>query len=718
MITAARTVQHWLLTVVRSAGHKNLETLTLPPASSTPAAWAVVARACGMSDKDLAKRVAERFHLPLANLEVSDRRALRLVPEKVARRYRVLPMREDDQCLVVATSDPRDLEMEEALRFASGRRLAFEIASPPAIQELLDARYSPALTIERLLERIEPEVMESVRLIDYAEPEAVIANEVDSAPVVKLSNLILRDAVREGASDVHIEPDLGGGVVRFRVDGVLRQHMKMPVEALNRVVSRIKIVGSIDIADRIRPHDGRARVQVDGRIYDLRISTVPTRESEKAVIRILDPQGIRGLGDISMPDRELARLRSLLSHRDGIVLVTGPTGSGKTTTIYAGIRELATGETNIMSVEDPVEYELAGMTQIQVEPRRGVTFASGLRAILRQDPDVIFVGEIRDLETAEIAVQAAMTGHLVLATLHTNDAASAVARLRDIGLEHASIAATFRGALAQRLVRRVCLHCALPIAGALSAEESRLASLYGVEPLVRAVGCRYCGQTGYRGRMPLAEVLVAGWETQTLILKGASTAELEHAAVGAGMRTLRQVALARVRSGETTLQEVERVLGETSEESSTASASEPRILVVEDDPVNRALVRKVLERNGFQASEVGDGISALERFNEGGNYDLVVLDLNLPRLSGQEVLARLKRSVTTAGIPVVVLTGSEETATEAQLLEEGANDYIRKPIDPPRFLARIRAALRRSGEISVPAQPRLERMPELFRKIG
>jgi len=717
MTTTVRPIQHWLVTAAASAGHKNLETLTIAPGSSTHAAWALVARACGIGDEDLALLVASHSRAPLANLELADRYALRLVPERVARRYRVLPLRENDNRLVVATSNPFDLEVEEALRFASGRQPVFEVASPLAIQAALDARYSPAHAIERLLGRIEPESMESVRLIEYSEPEALVAQEVESAPVVKLSNLILRDAVHEGASDIHIEPDLGGGVVRLRVDGVLRQHMKMPLEALNRIVSRIKIVGSIDIADRIRPHDGRARVQVDGRLYDLRISTVPTRDSEKAVIRILDPQGIRGLTDMSMPEPELARLRRLLSHRDGVVLVTGPTGSGKTTTIYAALRELATGQSNIMSVEDPVEYELAGMTQIQVQPRRGVTFASGLRAILRQDPDVIFVGEIRDLETAEVVVQASMTGHLVLATLHTNEATGAAARLHDIGLELASIAASFRGAVAQRLLRRVCTRCVIPVAGALSAEEGRLASAYGVEPVVRAVGCKSCAQTGYRGRLPVAEVLLAGPELQSLILKGASPAELERAGVAAGMRTLRQVALTRVRTGETTLQEVERALGDTSGESAPAAASAPRVLVVDDDPVNRALVRRVLQRSELQVSEAADGVAALERINEGG-CDLVVLDLNMPRLSGPEVLTRLKRSVSTAGIPVVVLTGTEETWTETELLEAGADDYIRKPIDPPRFLARVKATLRRAGHIDSPGEPRLDPVPELVQKIS
>jgi len=273
--------------------------------------------------------------------------------------------------------------------------------------------------------------------VDEQAPELVAARDLESAPVVKLTGLILTDAVRGGASDVHLEPGREGGLVRFRIDGVLRTHMTLPMPALNRVVSRIKVMGKMDIADRLRPQDGRTRIQVDGRTLDLRLSTVPTREAEKAVIRLLDPSNSRGLEDLQIPASELARFRQLLLHRNGIVVVTGPTGSGKTTTLYAALKQVATGEVNVMTVEDPIEYELPGTTQIQVEPRRGVTFASALRSILRQDPNVIFIGEIRDLETAEIAVQAALTGHLVLATIHANDAVGAIARFVDLGLDHA-----------------------------------------------------------------------------------------------------------------------------------------------------------------------------------------------------------------------------------------------------------------------------------------
>jgi CheY-like chemotaxis protein len=350
-----------------------------------------------------------------------------------------------------------------------------------------------------------------------------------------------------------------------------------------------------------------------------------------------------------------------------------------------------------MSVEDPVEYDLPGVTQIQVEPKQGVTFASALRAILRQDPDVIFVGEIRDLETAQMAVQAAMTGHLVLATLHTNDAAGVVPRLLDIGLDAASIAATLRGALAQRLVRRVCPYCVVRVEDERTEEETRLAALYGVEPKVRAMGCNQCGQTGYRGRMAVVEVLVSHGKLEELILQRASTAQLEQSSIAAGMRRMREVALEKVALGETTLAEVERVLGEVREDAAAGTSSAPRVLIVEDDPVNRVVVRSILQKNGFGVSEAADGHAALDMLRQGESFAAVVMDLAMPRMGGEELLTRMKASIATAGIPVIVLTGSEDKGSEARLIDQGADDYIEKPVDPARFLARVKATLRRAG---------------------
>jgi type II secretory ATPase GspE/PulE/Tfp pilus assembly ATPase PilB-like protein/ActR/RegA family two-component response regulator len=691
---------HWLVDLAQRGG-------MLPPDArpvdfTTPLAdaWAEVGRVAGVPEDELARRVAAHYRLRVADCAAAEAKALKLVPEKVARRHHVFPLRETDRQLVVAVSDPTDLGAEQALGFASGRTPLFEIAAPNAIRDAIDAHYAPDRVVEHLLDRVGAEISEEIRVIEDTAPEAVAAQSVESEPVVKLTTLILGDAVRDGASDIHLEPGRDGGAVRYRVDGVLRTHLQLPMTALNRVVSRIKIMGKMDIADRLRPQDGRARVQAHGRTLDLRISTVPTREAEKAVIRLLDPKGNKTLDDLAMPPHELGRFRRLLANRDGIVVVTGPTGSGKTTTLYAAIGELATGAINIMTVEDPVEYELPGLTQIQVEPKRGVTFASALRSILRQDPDVIFVGEIRDLETADVAVQAALTGHLVLATLHTNDAVGAIARLVDIGVDKVKVAGALRGAVAQRLLRRVCSACAVRIEGPLSPDEMRLAARFGTAPLVRAAGCARCSRTGYRGRIPALEVLLSTPAFEGLVTTAAPSAELQKAAVTGGLRTLREVSLERVKSGETTLHEVERVLGSEGDEETPApgaAAASSHILLVDDDAVIRATARAVLEQNGFRVSEAPDGAAAVARLHASPDVHLVVLDLDMPRLTGLEVLERVRGGAATATLPVIVLTGASGDEAEVTAIDRGADDYVRKPIEPARFIARVKAALRRAA---------------------
>lgn len=576
------TFRHWLINVARAAGVPAAESLAAAASLPVEDAWTAVADACRLSDEALAALVAAHYRLGVADLETADSDLTARVPERVARRYCIVPLREEDGHLVIATADPTDHDAEQALRFASRKRPVFEVAPPAALRAAINSRYSSDQVVELLLGSVDADLSAAVRVVEEVGPESVAGEEAEAAPIIKLTNVILVDAVREGASDIHLEPVGNGGVVRFRVDGVLRHHMQVPRAVLNRVVSRIKVMGDLDIADRLRPQDGRTRIQLEGRVHDLRISTVPTRQSEKAVIRILHPEGNRTLEDLQMPDVEIERLRRLLGHRDGIVVVTGPTGSGKTTTLYAALREVATGDVNVMSVEDPVEYELSGITQIQVEVDRGLTFASALRAILRQDPDIIFIGEIRDEETAEIAVQASMTGHLVLATLHTNDAVSAVARLDQLGLDGPGIASTLRGAIAQRLVRRVCPHCAQTIRD-MTTEEARLAELFGVEPLVRPRGCRRCAQSGFRGRMPVVEVMTTDSSMRELIQKSASFSELYRSATSGGMRSMLHTALERVRTGQTTLQEVQRVVGGVIED--VHGAGRPQLLeprVVDD----------------------------------------------------------------------------------------------------------------------------------------
>ena len=658
---------HWLGEAASRAGLKGGSGLSIPPGTPVSEAWEIAARATGVTPSELAGKVAPAISVAAANFTMGDPHAVRLLPEKIARRYNVFPLREDDRQLVVATSDPTNLDAEQAVGFAAGRRVVFELAPPHAISSAIATAYSSDGISEALLSEMDAKVADEVRILEELKPEKLQAREVEAAPVVKLTSMVLRDAVLQRASDVHIEPGEGGGAVRFRVDGVMRQYMALPMAALNRVVSRIKVIARLDIADRLRPQDGRTRIQVEGKTYDLRISTVPIRDSEKAVIRVLRPDTSASLDEVDLPAPELGRLRRLLEHRDGIVLVTGPTGSGKTTTLYAALRELAEGTVNITTVEDPVEYELKGIAQIQVDPKRGVTFASALRAVLRQDPDVIFVGEIRDTETAEIAVQAAMTGHLVLATLHTNDAIGAIARLVDLGLDRSLIAEAVRGALAQRRVRRTCAEC-------------------------RGKGCDRCGKTGFYGRLPVVEVAVFTQEMADLIGQGAGSTALQRAAIAGGMRTLREAAVDRVQRGDTTAEEVERVLGGTKE-----AKTEPVVFVADDDPVQRVLISSVLRKNGFQAVDASDGMAALTRITSGEECALLVTDLEMPVMTGDELIRQLRANPRTRALPIIVVTSSNDEARESQLIDLGADDYLRKPLEPTRLVARVKAALRRAS---------------------
>ncbi|MBI1799106.1 MAG: Flp pilus assembly complex ATPase component TadA [Candidatus Eisenbacteria bacterium] len=738
--------RHWLTDVIERAALAPQDGAAIDATAGPADAWQFAARACGITEDELATHVAAHFMLQVATLAAAEPRALRLLPERVARKHTIFPLRENDRELVVATSNPTDLSIENDVAFSSGRQPVLEIAPPGAILDCIASAYAPAPTDNTHIVDDCDDVADAIKLLENVGPVAVDAREVEFAPVIKLTNVVLRAAIDERASDIHIEPGPLEGVVRFRVDGVLHNYMKMPLPAHNRVISRIKIMGKLDIADRLRPQDGRASISVAGRSYDLRISSVPTRIAEKVVIRILGQGGSTKLSDIDIPADQLSAIRSLLSHRNGIVPVTGPTGSGKTTTLYAALRELATGEENIMTVEDPVEYELAGITQIQVESKRGLTFAAALRSLLRQDPDIILVGEIRDAETANIAAQASMTGHLVLATLHTNNAIGAVQRLMDLGLDRASIAATLRGVVAQRLVRKLCLHCAEKMNGELNAGERRLASQFGVVPTMRAVGCARCLKSGYMGRVPVMEVLTLNPTLTSMISSGASMDQLQLAAVGGGMRSVRDTSIQRVATGQTTLEELERVVGTRTDSSPTAEAAHeenagmpsaaapletmivtatpggapadeaaaatprlplgevapaaarlPRILIVEDEKVNRKVARALLQKNGFDVVECEDGQQGIEQLQADPDFSLVLLDLDMPRVDGRTMLRWVRATPATRPLPVVIFTASQGETLEAEVMDEGADDYIRKPLDPPRFIARIRATLRRAA---------------------
>src|SRR5881394_734288 len=530
---------------------------------ATPQAtlWETLVAQKIVNDEQILTALSTRFRLKIAELDKADPTAKERVPEQVARRYHILPFRATDSYLEIATANPFDLDAEKALAFATAREIRMLLLAPSKIAERLDEMYRPEKAVDKLLEGMESSAALE-HLKDTAPDEiAVAASEAEASqrPVVRLVDLIISEGILARSSDIHIEPEEGGVAVRYRIDGVLRQVMKIPRQAGLPLISRIKIMSSLDIADRLRPQDGRARVAVNGQPIDLRVSTLPAALGEKIVIRILDSRAtVKSLESLGLNTNETEGIKRLLENHEGIILVTGPTGSGKTTTLYSCINQIKSEGVNIVMVEDPVEYRMQGIVQVQVQEKAGLTFASALRSILRQDPNVVLIGEIRDRETAQIAVQASLTGHLVLSTLHTNDASNAVTRLVDIGVEAYKIAAALRGVLAQRLMRRLCLTCKEVW---IEAPADRLKKWVPKgTPLYRAAGCPDCAMTGYRGRFSIVEVLTVTAEVERRIASGETAEPIAAAARRGGMKGLWESGLEHVLRGESTLDELTRVV--------------------------------------------------------------------------------------------------------------------------------------------------------------
>ena len=698
------------------------------------------------SDAQILTALSTRFRLKLADVGQLEPAVKEKVPEQLARRFHVLPLRVTDSFLEVATANPFDLDAEKALAFATAREIRTLLLAPSKISEKLDELYRPEKAVDKLLQGMESSA-ELVQLADQPAPEEIAISEAEASqrPVVRLVDLIISEGILQRSSDIHIEPEEGGVAVRYRIDGVLRQVMKIPRQAGLPLISRIKIISSLDIADRLRPQDGRARVAVNGQPIDLRVSTLPAALGEKVVIRILDSRAtVKSLDSLGLNAGETQAIKGLLENHEGIILVTGPTGSGKTTTLYSCINQIKSEGVNIVTVEDPVEYRMQGIVQVQVQEKAGLTFAAALRSILRQDPNVVLVGEIRDKETAQIAVQASLTGHLVLSTLHTNDASNAVTRLVDIGVEAYKIAASLRGVVAQRLMRKLCLTCKEVW---MEAPPERLRRwIPKGTPLYRAAGCPDCAMTGYRGRFSILEILTMTPELERRIAAGEAADRIAEAARRGGMKSLWDSGLAHVTRGESTLDELTRVVDIPSDEAAPGgpekrtdalrfppgpgavrSFSEPavaapvsthfdlleepappaetrrsgahgqpasKVLLVDDEDSLRKVMRDLLERDGYIVTEARDGVQALDQVDRVGP-DIIVLDLNLPGLDGYGVLSHLRSRPATANIPVIVLTAKGDEDNEVRVFELGADDFLTKPFRARALSARLEAVLGR-----------------------
>jgi type IV pilus assembly protein PilB len=697
----------------------------------------------GWLGADAVAQAAERAaHVPAANLGQIEPPALHFVPESVARQYAALPLSATNRVIRIATADPLNLDAEQALGFVAGRQVEFQYALPSHVLRRIDEVYRPERSIERLVEGLG-----TARTVgaEGSAAAAAAASPVE-APAARLVDATIADAVRERASDVHVEPSEQGLTIRYRIDGVLREVTRVPQSAAGSVVRRLKVVANLDIADPLHPHEGRASAHVDGKPWDLRVSTAPVgRLGERVLVRLHDPSArLTSLAELGLWPDERSALEALVTSRDGAVLVVGPADSGTTTTAYAAFLRARVRSGNVATVEAPIEFRLPDVNQIEVTEKGKFTFAEGLRAALRQSPEVILVGEIADADTAETAWQAARSGRLVISVLRTRDVASTIMRLRELGLDDRVIASSLRGIVAQRLVRRLCDHCA---------ETAEVTSLPphahppdGLERPVAiraAKGCPECGFTGYRGRAAIHETLALDASIAGSLASGASPDGLVRAGQRYGMRTLWQAGLRRVWAGETSYEELARIAEEpgaglepaaaapaapkppagaaalppspapaqaagappvpapapsagTAAAGAAPSGEAPLVLIADDDPAMRVLVTTILKAQGFEVAEAVDGLDALDQAQRFAPA-IMLLDMDMPRLDGFGVLEALRRRLAGRAVPVVVVTVHDDPATEARCIELGAEDYLTKPIQPSSLVVRVRAVLRRAG---------------------
>ncbi len=688
----------WLLDAMRQQGHAAVDRLR--PAHS---AWESLEMA-GATTQELLDVACALSGWAAADLSKVTKATAPLLSVTFARRYGVVPVREQGAVLEVATANPLAPHLERDLAFASARQIRLTIASPTAMSAAYERAYGARASVAMPAARIEWVVKEGP-----LGPRSIPSR----GSVVDALDRLIADALDQRASDVHFEPKDDDLLVRFRVDGVLHDVTRIGPDVAPLVMSRLKVLAGLDIADRRRPQDGRATTKFDGRVVDLRVSTLPLNDRlEKAVVRLLDAaNATHGLGSLGFFAGEAHRFDQLLGQNEGMVLVTGPTGSGKTTTLYAAIEHSRSAETNIVTVEDPIEYHLDGINQVQVNEKAGLSFAAALRSIVRQDPDIILVGEIRDAETAAVAVKAGLTGHLVLSTLHTIDAVSAIGRLADIGVEMGALSGALKGVVAQRLVRRLCEACCSSVTLAeLPVTQQMLLIGRKTEKLRRAVGCEACRGTGYRGRMVVAEVLLVTDDVRSAIARRADRVELLELAKRGGMISMWEAGLRRVVEGLTALPEVldnvpspmaestaeqtdvdsivARLLGRPLDSASPAKAvlapvlapvlaralpaDAPRVLVALDARDERRRVRAALEDAGCAVIEAADGEAALtyaRRFHP----TLVITELVLPRLDGYAVAQALRDD---GGPPCIAFTVQNDADAIAWALDCGFHAVV------------------------------------------
>ncbi|MCX5707752.1 MAG: ATPase, T2SS/T4P/T4SS family [Candidatus Omnitrophica bacterium] len=657
-----------------------------------------------ISEEKLIEVASKTFATPLADVqETIDPAVSRLIPFELARRFGVFPLRMQERKLILAMSNPVDVMAIDGISSLTGLQVEPVLATRSRIMQMTEENYHIDDTVYDLLKNTSSDFKVSVLKEDVADVQALesASKEKEDSSLVKLVNLILGDAIKMRASDIHIEPQDTFAAVRYRIDGNLKNIMNVPSELQPRLVARIKILAGLDVAERMKAQDGRIKILIGEHKVDLRINTVPTFYGETIALRLLDHQAANvDLNKIGLEPEELGKFSKAVKRPQGIILVTGPTGSGKTSTLYAALNFVKSETKHVITIEDPIEYLIEGINQIQLNPAKEMTFATSLRSILRQDPNIVLIGEIRDRETAEIAFQASQTGHLVLSTLHTMNSVSSITRLVDIGLEPFLIASSLIMVVAQRLVRLICPFCKgeyTPDAG----EQEKFHSVierFGLNKFYRGKGCQQCNFTGYLGRKAVFEIMEVNDAICALINSKAPESAILQEAQRNGLRTLADSAVRKVADGLTTWEEISRVVDISKQETAVQKQEIPggavKILIVDDEPDLLQILEKRLRDSGYVIVQGHDGAEAVEMAHK-ERPDLIIMDINMPAMDGFQATKALRSTLATASIPIMLLTARQDVASEVAGLDAGADDYMVKPYDKDKLLARVKLLLRK-----------------------
>ncbi|WP_444995502.1 ATPase, T2SS/T4P/T4SS family [Aliikangiella sp. IMCC44359] len=678
--------EHWLLSAARFKFSEQKIPEKLHVADNLSEAWLQVSSIFNISEMELADAVAQYSGLALVDKTLIDSNARSFIREKQCRELNILPVREEGNQLIIALSDPSNInELERQLKFSTGRQVVFEIMPPDEIDTYLISLYS----------RINDTDSNQRNTINLSE-DFVNQNSDTGTQTVRLAKVILSTAIDKSASDIHIQPFAGGGIIRFRVDGVLVRIATIPGNTLGNLSRYFKNHSGMDSAKDMIAQDGRIRLVYEGKDYDVRMSILPSHGGERIVARILNQNRVFSLANSGFSLVEQHALQRMVSYPAGIVLLTGPTGSGKTSTLYALLSDLNRVDINIITIEEPVEYVLPGTSQVNVNNKQGLGFAESLRSILRQDPDVILVGEIRDAETAQIAAQAALTGHLVLSTLHTNDALTTIPRLLNMGIEQSILADSLIGVVSQRLIRKLCIECAQPVSDRLTAMEYEFRKITKEQPRKRAVGCGHCHYTGYSGRVPVVERLEVTSQLRETLINGQHDLNSLKNCLSENYRPMAENGVELIVSGLSTTEEINRVLGlvfwrelaelygksindiqiESLQVTYNRRSSEV-LIMTEDDQ----LYQQINAETNYHFCRAENAQQADKLLHKNSQIFTLVIDIRLSSENGIEWLQSLRRELAWSGLSAIFLTDNEHPDINKILLEHQVHCVEGFPID-------------------------------------